>query len=207
MVGAGAGARKRVVMDGREKVGAGGGEVVARDGDRSEELGRELVRLHRGLRARALLLTRGSAYADDLVQDVVERALLAGQRFELGTNLKAWLNAIMKNLFIDACRQRTSRLGRPFQPETSASGEPRSPLDFITMDDVLEALALLTPADREIFTLAHIEGLSYREIAMRLAVPPNTAGTRLLRVRSKLRRLLTRIYDIRRRTTRRTCSP
>ena len=193
-------------MDGSEKVGADGGGSVARNGDRSEELSRELVRLHRDLRARALLLTGGSSYADDLVQDVVERALLARHRFQLGTNLKAWLNAIMKNLFIDACRQRVSRPGRNFQPETSASGEPRSPLDFITMDDVLEALALLTPADREIFTLAHLEGLSYREISVRLGVPPNTAGTRLLRVRSKLRRLLMRVYDIRRRTARRTCA-
>jgi RNA polymerase sigma-70 factor (ECF subfamily) len=189
-------------MDGMEKVDvdAGGGRV--RSCDRADELGRELVRLHPDLRAHALLLTQGSASADDLVQDVVERALVARDRFRSGSNLKAWLNAIMKNLFIDAYRQRTSRLSRDLGCETAAGGAARSPLDLVTMDDVLEALALLGPADREIFTLAHLEGLSYRDIATRLGIPRNTAGTRLMRVRSKLRRLLTRVYEIRERTTR-----
>jgi RNA polymerase sigma factor (sigma-70 family) len=109
----------------------------------------------------------------------------------------------MKNLFIDTYRQRTSRLSRDLGSEMAAGGTMRSPLDLVTMDDVLEALALLNTADRDIFTLAHIEGLTYRDIATRLGIPRNTAGTRLMRVRSKLRRLLTRVYEIRERTTRR----
>ena len=198
------------VMDGSGKVGVDGGGSAASGGDGAEEHGelvRELVRLHPDLRAQALFLTRGSAAADDLVQDVIERALLARHRFRRGTNLKAWLNAIMRNLAIDAYRQRSARLSRDLQSETSASGEPRSPLDFVPMDDVLEALALLKPSDREIFMLASLERLSYREISPRLGIPMNTAGTRLMRVRSKLRRLLTRVYDIRRRTTRSSSWP
>jgi RNA polymerase sigma factor (sigma-70 family) len=81
-----------------------------------------------------------------------------------------------------------------------ANPEPLGPLDFVTMADILDALDQLKPSDREIFTLANVHHLSYREISGRLGIPINTAGTRLRRVRAKLRRLLTRVHAIRERT-------
>lgn len=188
-------------MDSIEKVEIDGCAAASENDFSAEELDRELVRLHPELRARALFLTQGSASADDLVQDVIERALRGRHRFQRGMNLKGWLNAVMRNRFIDAYREQSNRLSRDLQSETSPSAEPRGPLDLVTMDDVLEALARLKPSDREIFTLASLEHLSYREISTRLKIPVNTAGTRLLRARAKLQRMLTQVYEIRRRTT------
>lgn len=163
-----------------------------------EELHRELVRLHRELRARALFLTQGAAAADDLVQDVVERALLARRRLRAVSNLRGWLHAIMKNLFIDA-RRRTRRSPDALAMEASRGDEPWTPLDLVTMDDVVDALALLDAPEREIFTMAYLDCLSYREISARLAIPTNTVGTRLFRLRAKLRGPLTEVYERRRR--------
>src|SRR5262245_10201624 len=92
---AGLGPEEGSVMGPIEKIDADGRAAAVRNRDIGEELGRELVRLHPDLLARALFLTQGSAAADDLVQDVVERAWLARHRFQQGTNLKAWLHAIM----------------------------------------------------------------------------------------------------------------
>lgn len=181
-------------MDGIEKVDADGEKTAVEKWSDADELVRELVRLHPDLRARARFLTRGSAAAEDLVQDVLERALMVRDRLRPHTNVKAWLTAIMRNLFIDERRRRRSLPDRPLAADLWTRGEPPGPLDLITMDDVLDALALLQPIEREVFTLAYLERLSYREIAARLQVPVNTAATRLFRARKKLRRLLTQVY-------------
>lgn len=170
--------------------------------DSPDELRRVLVRLYPELRARARFLTQGGAAADDLVHDVVERALLAGYHFQRGANVKAWLNAIMKNLFIDGHRERSKRLHTEVPGEPAPISQPVSALDFVTMDDVVEALAWLEPGARKIFTLAYLEHMSYRDISVRLGIPVNTVGTRLLRVRGTLRRLLARVHEVRKRTFR-----
>lgn len=51
------------------------------------------------LRAYAMALTRSSADADDLVQETLMRAWRSRERFEPGTNLKAWLHMILRNAF------------------------------------------------------------------------------------------------------------
>lgn len=169
--------------------------------DWEEELDRELVRLYAELRVRALSLTRGAgaASADDLVQDVIERALLARHHLRAASNLRGWLHVVMRNLFVDACR-RASRSRDEHRVEPSTGDEPWTPVDLLTMEDVIDALALLEPPEREILAMAYLDCLSYREISSRLSIPTNTVGTRLFRARTKLREPLTRLYERRRRT-------
>jgi RNA polymerase sigma-70 factor (ECF subfamily) len=163
-------------------------------GDWEGELDRELVLLLRDLRARALSLTRAAAAADDLVQDVVERALLARRHLRADSNLRGWLLAIMKNLFIDT-RRRIRRSREDPVVEWQGADEPGGPLDLLTMEDILAALVLLAPPEREIFSMAYLDCLSHREISARLSIPRNTVGTRLFRVRSKLRGPLLALYQ------------
>jgi len=70
-----------------------------------------------------------------------------------------------------------------------------TPLDVITSADIDAAVAMLPPAQQEIFSLAYGARLSYREIAAKLGIPASTTGTRLLRVRAKVRRRLERVYE------------
>ena len=68
----------------------------------------ELITHLPALRAFALSLTRSGASADDLVQDTVVKAWTHIDRFELGTNMRAWLFAILRNTFYSG-RRRSAR--------------------------------------------------------------------------------------------------
>ncbi len=182
-----------------------------------------LVDLRRALHQRALFLAQDRPAAEDLLQETLERALQSRDRFRQGSNLGAWAFSIMRNLFIDGRRRRAIRarleqkafwlgeLEPPARdPERDDDGghpecgrvdaaatdwESVTPLDVITTADVDAAVAMLPPAQQEIFTLAYGARLSYREIAIKLGIPSSTTGTRLLRVRAKVRRRLERVYE------------
>jgi RNA polymerase sigma-70 factor (ECF subfamily) len=154
---------------------------------------RAVLPLTQELRHRALRLERSRAEADDLLQDTLERALRGFERFRSGTNVRVWLHTIMFHLFIDRCRRRThERLLEPAAAEElpSPQAEPRAPWEEIGDDQVRDALARLEQPFRAIGELHWIEHRSYREISDRLGIPLGTVGTRLLRARRKMRRLL-----------------
>ena len=128
----------------------------------------------------------------------MERALVSRARFQSGTNLRAWLLLMMRNLFIDGRRRAVFQAtGNVVDEESAAPGPDAtlSPVDLLSSDDVAEAAALLCQEQREIFTLAYVERLSYREIAGRLGISPNATGGRLFRVRTRMRRLLEIIFE------------
>ena len=164
--------------------------------------------LREELLGRATFLTKDRAAAEDLVQETLERAWSARRRFRRGTNLRAWTSSIMRNLFVDDCRRRglrnrcdgdllCSQLAQPPLCAPEPREERQGPLEVLTPADVAAALATLEPGDREIFALAHLEGIPYREISQRLGIPPATAGTRLHRVRVKLRARMLSMYQAR----------
>lgn len=158
----------------------------------------ELLGLRRTLYQRALFLTQDRTAADDLAQATMERALASRDRFQSGTNLRAWLLLMMRNLFIDGRRRAVFQVtGNGVDDEAAASGPdaPLSPVDLLSSADVAEAASLLGQEQREIFTLAYVDHLSYREIAGRLGISPNATGGRLFRVRSRIRRLLEIIFE------------
>ena len=167
-------------------------------GDPADDFAIELVGLRRTLYQRALFLTQDRNAADDLAQATVERALVSRARFQSGTNLRAWLLLMMRNLFIDGRRRAVFQVTANVVDEESAAPAPDadlSPVDLLSSDDVAEAAALLCHEQREIFTLAYVERLSYREIAGRLGISPNATGGRLFRVRTRMRRLLEIIFE------------
>eukprot|EP01155_Anaeramoeba_flamelloides_P006435 Anaeramoba_flamelloidesa1087294_5.p1 GENE.a1087294_5~~a1087294_5.p1 ORF type:complete len:118 (-),score=7.49 a1087294_5:18-371(-) len=65
------------------------------------------------LRAFALSLTRNSASADDLVQDTIVKAWTNIDKFERGTNLRAWLFTILRNTFYSDRRKRKREVADP----------------------------------------------------------------------------------------------
>jgi RNA polymerase sigma-70 factor (ECF subfamily) len=156
----------------------------------------ELAGLRRALYQRALFLTQDRTAADDLAQATMERALIARDRYRSGTNLRAWLLLMMRNLFIDGRRRAAFQAGAldeewaPQWPD-----DPPSPLDLLSGEDVAQATALLCREHREIFNLAYVDHLSYREIGERLGITANATGGRLLRARTRLRMLLDVVFE------------
>jgi len=72
------------------------------------------------------------------------------------------------------------------------------PLELLSDLDVKEASDRLGEEQRQIFTLAYVDRLSYREIGRRLGISQNATGGRLLRVRTRMRALLEGTYERRR---------
>jgi len=153
-------------------------------------LGPTLLRAARGL-------TRDPADANDLVQDTLERALKTFDRFEPGTNARAWSMAILSRLFIDRWRQRRRQprfvdvdcMDLPAAP-LDAVAEPPESWDKFTTADVRRAAAELPASLRRIFELSAFTHLSYGEISAITGIPASTVGTRLLRARRRLRAIL-----------------
>ena len=124
------------------------------------------------------------------MQEAIARALAAGRRFRVGSNLGGWLRTIIRNNYVDACRHnnlhKEADCDRLPAPETALRG----PLDVLSLADVQDAMTEFSHLDRELFTLAYQRGLRHRAISEHLGISVNSAGTRLFRVRRKLRVLL-----------------
>jgi RNA polymerase sigma-70 factor (ECF subfamily) len=150
------------------------------------------------LRRMALRLGGGTIEADDLLHDALERALANFDRFELGTNLHAWMRTIMYRLVVDKSRSRRRRkarleLARSVAPRATPAAdeiEPPPPWADLDLADVCAATAGLSAPLKDTFLLFAVEGLSYDQIAERLGILPRTVGTRLLRAKLKLRTVL-----------------
>lgn len=135
----------------------------------------------------AVRLCRDYAKAEDLVQEAYLQAWRSFHRFELGTNLRAWLYKIMFNVYYSGRRQERLQLvpAEEMIAETIAY-DPPTPVN-LTDEEVLAALERL-PRDFQLpVVLADVEELSYREIAEAMAIPIGTVMSRLHRGRKLLR--------------------
>jgi len=154
----------------------------------------ELLAHRAGLSTQARILAHDRATADDLVQETLERALRSAGQFKPGSNLRAWLIRILRNLFTDNCRRNALARSVTFKEmaKLDATVEPTEIgcHDLISLEDVTDALAEMEPEQSVMFELAYIQQLSYSQIGERLAICMSTVGTRLWRAKIKLRELL-----------------
>jgi RNA polymerase sigma-70 factor (ECF subfamily) len=167
----------------------------------SVRIDRDILALCPFLRGRAQFLTQDPIAAEDLVQDTLEKALVARVHFRVGTNLKAWLGAIMRHVFIDGRRRdgvhrrRTRELSHePRQPPPAEEPDPR---DLVSLADVVRSLETLSAADREIFAMFYLQRRSYQEIRADLGLRSATIGVKLLRAKRKVRELLMHLVEAR----------
>jgi RNA polymerase sigma factor (sigma-70 family) len=144
-----------------------------------------------GLRRYAWALLRETEAADDLVQDTLEKAIRYwGQRHREG-ELRAWLFAIQRNLFIDALRRRKGRgtqVGVEALDSVPALGE--APDGHAGMRDLLAGLDALSEEHRSVLLLVGVEDFSYEQAARVLEVPLGTVMSRLSRARKHLRKFM-----------------
>jgi RNA polymerase sigma-70 factor (ECF subfamily) len=146
----------------------------------------------------ALRMTGDSDDANDLVQETYMRAFRFFDKFERGTNAKAWLFRIMKNTYINAYRKSTKQPEKVdyeevenFYENVKASSTDDAHLekeifDNLLDDEVSDAIRNLPEDFRTVVILADIENFSYEEIADFIDCPVGTVRSRLHRARKIL---------------------
>jgi len=155
----------------------------------------------------AISLTRNKTEAQDLLQEAYLRAYKSFSSFERGTNIKAWLFRIVKNVFINEYRKKkrapesepiddylefsfykhAREMGR--EPGDAELTDP-SKLEYVLGDEVTHALSELPEEYREAVFLCDVQELSYADIAKVLDIPIGTVRSRLARARGMLQKLL-----------------
>ncbi len=152
----------------------------------------------------ALRLTKNERDAEDLVQDTCMRAFRFFDKFERGTNIKAWLFKILTNTFINRYRRKVKERTLVEGSERDAVHErfiSRDASDFaanpeqyffdrLLSDDVLMAMDSLPIEFRLVVILADLQEFSYKEIADILECPVGTVMSRLFRGRKLLQKTL-----------------
>jgi RNA polymerase sigma-70 factor (ECF subfamily) len=169
---------------------------------------RDALPLLDSLYGAALRMTRNPADAEDLVQETMLRAYRAFDRFEEGTNLKAWLFRILTNAYINIYRKRQREPQKVSQDQIedfdlyqelkdhdpTLGQTPESIfLDALVDSDILAAIDDLPEQFRLAVVLSDIEGFSYAEMAEIMDVPMGTVMSRLHRGRRALQK---RLWDL-----------
>jgi RNA polymerase sigma-70 factor, ECF subfamily len=140
-----------------------------------------------GLLRYALHLDRNKAQAEDLVQETLLSAWRNFHQFQPGTNCKAWLFRILKNLYFKQMQRNRQKAEVPVEDQESEFAVPEK---ISATQEMQQAFARLTPEHKEVLQLAVVEGFGIREIAELLLVPQGTIMSRLSRARASLRAIL-----------------
>lgn len=152
----------------------------------------------------ALRMTRNTAEAEDLVQDTYLRAYRFFDKFEEGTNFKAWIFKILTNTFINKYRKkiRTPQQVQLEKVEFGLENEnvqqgvkewggfDEANYEELFDDDIKAALQQLSEEFRMVILLADVEGFAYKEIADIIDRPIGTVMSRLFRGRRMLQKVL-----------------
>jgi RNA polymerase sigma-70 factor (ECF subfamily) len=142
------------------------------------------------LRAFARSLTRNRDRADDLVHDAAVRALAAADQFTPGTNFKAWIFTILRNLYYNEGRKDHSR-NVPFDEATvTEHAIPATQEAALEFCDFRRAFWQLGEDHREVLMLVGASGLSYEEAAEICGCAIGTIKSRVSRARQELTKLL-----------------
>jgi len=144
-----------------------------------------------------LYLSGDRETANDLLQETYLKAFRFFEKFEPGTNAKAWLYRIMRNTFINEYR-RVKRLPDLVQYDEQISAYQMLPRDEektelrkqingdLFEDEIAGAIASLPEKFKSVIVLRDVEDLPYEEIADALEIPVGTVRSRLHRARAIL---------------------
>jgi RNA polymerase sigma-70 factor (ECF subfamily) len=142
------------------------------------------------LRRYASVLTGDAHRAEDLVQDTLARAWEKRRLWRAGSNLRAWLFAIMHNVHLNQFASRRHEYAcesldtADNDADTAVSGKQ---LERVALSETMARVELLPAEQREVLVLAAVEEMTYEEIARVLEIPVGTVMSRLSRARKKLR--------------------
>lgn len=143
----------------------------------------------------AYSLTLNRDDAEDLLQDTTLKVLDNEDKYVEGTNFKAWIFTVMRNVFINN-RRRVSRTAVVvdtsedlYQINVPVEGADSNPDDSYSVKEISEVINRF-PDDYRIPITMHLAGYQYSEIAQKLGVPVGTIKSRIFYARKRLARLL-----------------
>lgn len=152
------------------------------------------------LRPTALRLTMKKEAAEDLLQETFLRAYDQRDKFQQGSNLKAWMFTLMRNIFINnyqrMARRKTFLDSTDLQIfiNTKPANESENVMNSgFYREDLKKALRKINTEQRKPF-LMYFSGLKYDEIADKLRIPLGTVKTRIHNARIQLKKFLNE-YD------------
>ena len=150
----------------------------------------ELVGAIPNLRAFAVALCGDVNLANDLVQETLLKAWTNHERFEVGTNLRAWLFTILRNTYFSIHRKARREVRDEEGQIAGRLVTQPDQLIHLEMVDFRKALELLPPEQREALVLVGAEGFSYEEAAEITGCAVGTIKSRVNRARCRMIELL-----------------
>jgi RNA polymerase sigma-70 factor, ECF subfamily len=142
------------------------------------------------LRAFAISLTRNVASADDLVQDTIVKAWTNLDKFEPGSNMRAWLFTILRNTFYSDRRKHRREVSDPDGVHAATLFEKPAHDGRLAFAEFRVAFDRLSPEHREVLILVGASGFAYEEAAEMMGVAVGTVKSRANRARAKLSEIL-----------------
>ncbi len=142
------------------------------------------------LRAFAWSLCRNASDADDLVQDTLIKAWSNREKFEPGTNLRAWLFTILRNTYYTAVVRRRREVADEDGKHAAALSEAPTQDWSVAMRGLEAALRKLPDEHREALILVGAAGMSYEEAAEVCGCALGTIKSRVNRARHRLMQLM-----------------
>ena len=154
----------------------------------------QLDDISNSLRAFSMKLTGNYDDAEDLYQDTALRIMTNADKYNPGTNFKAWAVTIMRNIFINNYRKKVRRnLIIDQTPNNyyinSGSETVRNDGETAVTFNELQALVDRLPDDFRIPFLMAYQGYKYDEIAEQLGSPLGTIKSRIFFARKKLQKM------------------
>jgi RNA polymerase sigma-70 factor (ECF subfamily) len=132
----------------------------------------------------AVTLTKDQDSAKDLLQETMYRALSNKEKYNVGTNIKAWLYTIMRNIFINNYRRRIKQntifdnSSNDFLLDSKQASVANSAESSLRIKEIYGAIYNLPEIFKQPFLL-YFDGFKYHEIAKMLGEPLGTIKSRI----------------------------
>ncbi len=145
----------------------------------------------------AVNLTKDTEAANDLYQETLYKALANQEKYNVGTNIKAWLFTIMRNIFINDYRRKAKQKtvfdnsANDYLINLKQASVSNAAESSLRMKEITEAVHQLPEIFKTPFRL-YFDGYKYQEIADLLAEPLGTVKSRIHFARKLLKERLTR---------------
>lgn len=156
---------------------------------------KELYEKHYGkMMGICLRYSNNSEDAKDILNEGFIKVFRYLHRYKIGTSLEGWIRRIMINTSIDFYRKAIRHRTEDIEYAANATATGEDAISNYSAKEILSVIQTLPPSYRAVFNLYAIEGYSHKEVAAQLGISESTSRSNLVKARSKLKVLLTKLY-------------